>query len=497
MGGEEVTEKQIMRYNKLVYQILIFLYLFYLYNFYGFFKNAVKAGEPYMVLLCFGIVTLGAVIFDSVVYFSKLKKTKLAFYLMFATFLAPYSLALFSIGNTYYYTYIFPVLFTCIFYFERKCLIIMTVLSDIIIIIFSQLGPGKTVGKFPLDDMYAVVMVLVVMVVYMLGMKAFRLSMKENEELIREESERSRKNAEKVIGTVGQINTEFIEIMEELTQINTQADDNAERLQSISQTIDHTVDEIEQQADQTTQIQMAINKTSQNTVNLSNTTAKVLDIVEKGIEEVEVLAGQSNRVNEDSNALAEIIRELAKEVHDVTDITGSILNISEQTNLLALNASIEAARAGESGKGFAVVAEEIRKLSEETKTATEKIDVIVNGLEHVSQNTMEILSCSMKGIEEQSNTIYEVKKKLLHTGDGVQSLKGLVEGIVGDVETVRASNQDIVNSIGQVTDATQRMAGATQDSTESSENIMEQISEFTTRLERISASLNELVSEIQ
>ena len=284
-------------------------------------------------------------------------------------------------------------------------------------------------------------------------------------------------------------------MLEDIKEVDQEANTNSTSLKAIADSQEETVAEINQQVSMTANIQTAIVNTQSRMANVNQTTEEVTDKIVNGIHLVEKLQTQSDKVDFNAKEMADIINTLSVRVRDVSTITNTIMAISRQTNLLALNATIEAARAGEVGKGFAVVADEIRKLSEETRTSTEQITNIIVELEKVTKTTMDILDESVKNIAKQSEQVDLVNDRFIESGKDIKRLQKLTEEILRDIHSVGSANEIIVDSISQLSAATEEVSSASQEGYEASENITMKIDDFMKRIEIMYREMEKLVSE--
>lgn len=486
----ELVKSQVKRCNKLLYSIVMFLCSFYLLNVYLFSQN----GRGVQVSILF-VATIAVMILSTVVYF-KFPEGKATRYIISGLFFVAYCVTLLLLGNVCYYTYMFAIMFVGMIYFDKIFIIVSSAFCEVATV--AIITYRWKIANEPFDDQfgYAPIMVPIMFAVYLLGARLLNTFMKESQDEIIATSRKNERTTEKVVTTVAEINEKFNSIMDELNEINRQANNNNTSMRAIAESTEDTVDEITHQANMTTDIQGAITKTMGNVETVHSTTLQVLDIITNGIGLAKELTAQSSSVNENTNQMSDIIKTLVGRVRDVSEITNAILSISNQTNLLALNASIEAARAGDAGRGFAVVADEIRNLSDETKTSTEQITEIIKELSQVTDKTMKILEESVEGINRQNQKIFDVNKSFSSSGDYMKDLKNLVDGIVVDVNTINDSNTTIVNSINQLSATTEEISSCSQESSTSSKTIMEKIDGFTKQIQVVYEELDELVKSV-
>jgi methyl-accepting chemotaxis protein len=218
-----------------------------------------------------------------------------------------------------------------------------------------------------------------------------------------------------------------------------------------------------------------------------------------GQESIEQAMVQMNSINQTSQSLTGIVKELGERSSEIGQIVNVIQSISSQTNLLALNAAIEAARAGESGKGFAVVAEEVRKLAEQSNRSTEQVLQLVSAIQlktaeavDAAETTNQEMSNGMESVVKASSafeniqqTVIEVKHRISEVANSVKDMSQqstlLVESIQA-ISEVATSNSEGTQTVSAATEeqlATMEEISASASSlSKLSEELLSDISKF-------------------
>lgn len=185
------------------------------------------------------------------------------------------------------------------------------------------------------------------------------------------------------------------------------------------------------------------------------------DANKNGLQQLDIL-------HQKSNESADLVQQVQKVFHNLTDkmkeiehIISSINMISEQTNLLALNASIEAARAGIHGKGFAVVADEVRKLAEQTANSTKSVQLTLKGIERETLLANSEIDRTAIIVQQQNDAVTTTGTTFNEIHDSVKVIRQAIDEVSNSVSKLVHQKDEIVSSVNNIAQISSNAANST------------------------------------
>lgn len=237
---------------------------------------------------------------------------------------------------------------------------------------------------------------------------------------------------------------EILNATTELSNLDVSMSFIAEKLISFSQEMSNLSESnlaiVEQTNASMTQVNTTVTDAADTLNELSSSSEELVKSNNEGLNQLLYVARLKEEVLKDANTMKSQIDQLVEMTESINEIVRGVNAIADQTNLLALNASIEAARAGEHGRGFAVVAEEIRKLSDDTKTNLQGMNTFVENIKSVASDGKESMERSISSTDKMSEQIDNV----------VDTIRGNVSMLEGTIENIKNIN----NAMAGITLAT-------------------------------------------
>ena len=189
------------------------------------------------------------------------------------------------------------------------------------------------------------------------------------------------------------------------------------------------------------------------------------------------------------------IKRLGERSQEITGIVNLINTIAERTHVLALNASMQAAAAGDAGRGFAVVAEEVQRLAESSRQATQQIAQLVNNIQIETSDTINTVNKTISQVVLGSEIAARSGAQMRETQQSTASLVELVKRITSSAQVQMKITTELRNRVHQIGASTEKTAAeillqseATADLSKSADRLVESVRVF--KLPTTSARLN-------
>ena len=167
------------------------------------------------------------------------------------------------------------------------------------------------------------------------------------------------------------------------------------------------------------------------------------------------------------------IKRLGERSQEISGIVNLINTIAERTHVLALNASMQAAMAGEAGRGFAVVAEEVQRLAESARNATEQIGTLVNNIQLETNETINTVNRTIEQVVVGSEQAQRAGEQMRRTQEITGQLVEQVRSIAGASEQQKAMSAQLLEAVQRLGEGTEHTAEQVQAQNQETDSLIE------------------------
>jgi twitching motility protein PilJ len=167
------------------------------------------------------------------------------------------------------------------------------------------------------------------------------------------------------------------------------------------------------------------------------------------------------------------IKRLGERSQEISGIVNLISTISERTHVLALNASMQAAVAGEAGRGFAVVAEEVQRLAESSRNATQQIGTLVNNIQLETNEAIATVNKTIGQVVLGSEQAQKAGAQMRLTQQITGELVAQVRRIAASSEAQKATSARLLASVEGIGQSTERTAAQIETQNQETETLLD------------------------
>jgi methyl-accepting chemotaxis protein len=240
------------------------------------------------------------------------------------------------------------------------------------------------------------------------------------------------------IGTLG---VEVADIAGNLEEVTTRISNQAAQFEELEQSAQTMVSgnrEIDRAA-----------REAQNAASMAGTEiAESRALMGSAMQHISHLTAAVKKIEERLNSFTPVVKQIG-------DVAGAIETIAKQTKLLSLNAGIEAARAGEAGRGFAVVAAEVKSLSDQTRTATDRITASVRALAEQIRALVTESGASTKHASQAATSVEQVNGVIIRSHQAFGTVGHEIDAIASSAASNLEACDVTLSELGQLSNGVQ------------------------------------------